>query len=122
MNDLCANCGKVKVWRSPPAAIAYQECPRCTQPVIKLPKTKHKTSRTAAVIKDYHEAPLSGEDGDTYYVENMKAVIRWDKEKQDYQILQLTEFHLERPADEFNNRREAILSQRARKSHNDKEE
>ena len=95
----------------------YQECPNCgTQTRIELPKTKHDTSRVAAVIEHYQEMPLCGDDGDTYYVTSMNAIVRWCDKAMDYQILPIADFKLQHPEDEHNNRRGAILAQRARKA------
>jgi hypothetical protein len=80
-----------------------------------LPKTTHDTGRVAAVIEHYDEMPLQGEDGDTYYVTTMNAIVRWCDKAQDYQILPIADFKLPHPEDEFNNRRAAIMAQRARK-------
>ena len=115
MNETCDNCGKVKVWRAQEAMLPYQECPNCKQPTVLLPKTGHDTGRVAAVIEHYDEMPLTGQDGDTYYVTSMNAIIRYDGQAQDYQILPIADFKLPHPEDEFNNRRAAIMAQRARK-------
>jgi len=75
-----------------------------------------KAKREAAVLEHYDEMPLPGRnDGDTYFITSMDAICRWDAEKQDYQILQLNQFRWPKPEDEFNNRRGAILAQRARR-------
>ena len=116
MNELCDNCGKVKIWRAQPGMLHYQECSNCTPTTIKLPKTKHDTGQIAAVIEHYDEMPLTGSDGDTYYVTSMNAIVRWCDKEMDYQILPIADFKWPHPEDEFNDRRGAIKAQRARKS------
>ena len=115
MNDLCDDCQSVKVWRSQPGMLPYQECPICTKAVVQLPKTKHDTGRVAAVIETYTDMPLQGEDGDTYYVTDMNAIVRWCGKANDYQILPIADFKMPHPEDEHNNRRGAIAAQKARK-------
>lgn len=118
MNEICEDCGNVLVFRSTEGACAIPTllCPACTTVTVKLPHNSLKAKRTAAVLEHYREMPFQGKnDGDTYYITTMDAICRWDAKENDYEILQLNAFKWPNPEDKFNNRRGAILSQRARK-------
>jgi hypothetical protein len=100
-----------------PGQMDSVRCLPCTPTTVQLPKTKHDTGRVAAVIEHYDEMPLQGDDGDTYYVTSMQAIVRWCDKAQDWQILPLSDFKMMHPEDEHNNRRAAIMAQKARKKH-----
>jgi hypothetical protein len=90
-------------------------CLPCTPTTVQLPTNPNKTRREAAVLEHYDEMPLTGRnDGDTYFITSMDAICRWDAKENDYQILPLNLFRWPKPEDEFNNRRGAIMAQRAR--------
>lgn len=117
MNVQCSTCGKQMQRIALPGQMDSFRCLPCTPTTVQLPTSPFKTKRKAAVLENYQDMPLPGEnDGDTYLITSMNAVCRWDAEKEDYQILQLDAFKWPKPEDEFNNRRGAILAQRARKS------
>lgn len=112
----CDTCHKQLTRIVLPGQIDIFRCLPCTPTVVQLPQNSLKVKRKAGVLEHYHQMPIVGEnDGDTYYVTSMNAVCRWDAEKQDYQILQLEAFKWPKPEDKFNNRRGAILAQRAKK-------
>ncbi|KKN00636.1 hypothetical protein LCGC14_1135910 [marine sediment metagenome] len=117
MNQYCDACGSVLVYRTQPGMLDQLQCPKCTTTIVQLPANDLKAKRKAAVLEHYDEMPLlECEDGDTYYITSMNAICRWDAKEQDYQILDIADFKWPKPEDEFNNRRGAILAQRARKA------
>ena len=114
MNASCDVCLKPMTRVALPHQMDIFRCLPCTPTTVLIPQ--RRTKRKAAVLEHYDEMPLPGRnDGDTYFITSMDAVCRWDAEEQDYQILQLSDFRWPNPEDEFNNRRAAIMAQRARK-------
>ncbi len=99
-----------------PGKMNYFRCLPCTPTVVQLPENALKASVKAAVLEHYDDLPLLGNDGDTYYITEMNAVCRWDAKAQNYQTIRLDAFKWPKPEDEFNDRRGAILAQRARKT------
>lgn len=75
---------------------------------------REKTT-AAKVVKTYQDMPVVGNDGDTYYVEDINAVCRYDSSvgpDGDWQILRLDQFDGQYKG---NNRRQAIMEQRKRR-------
>lgn len=115
MSETCDICLKPKTRISLPAQLDTFSCLPCTPTTVLLPH--RRTTREAAVLEHYDEMPLPGRnDGDTYFITSMDAICRWDAKEQDYQIIQLDQFRWPNPEDEFNDRRGAILAQRARRT------
>ena len=114
MNRQCTKCGRQMQRIALPGQMDKFRCLPCTPTTVQMPgKAKATVSK---VVKSYQEMPVSGNDGDTYFVEDMQAICRFDAEKDDWQILRLDQFKWEHKDDQFNDRRGAILAQRARKS------
>lgn len=116
MNQYCDACDSVLVYRKQPGMLDQLQCPACATAIVQLPANGLRAGRKAAVLEQYDEMPLlECEDGDTYYITSMNAICRWDAKEQDYQILDIASFKWPKPEDEFNDRRGAILAQKARK-------
>lgn len=114
VSETCDICLKQKTLVALPHQNTFR-CLSCTPTVILLPPSL-KTKREAAVLEHYDDMPLPGRnDGDTYFITSLDALCRWDAKKQDYETIQLDQFRWPKPEDEFNNRRAAIMAQRARK-------
>lgn len=113
--QFCTKCGKRMFEIALPGHAVTLRCAQCTPVKVQLPKSTRTT--VAKVVKHFDEMPLKSNEGDTYYVETMNAVCRYDAKLEDWQILQLDQFKWDNPEDKHNNRRAAIMAQRARKKH-----
>lgn len=111
MADYCEKCGNRLVELALEGYATTSRCIKCTPVKVTLPgKVK---SVHSAVVKGYTDLPLKGEDGDTYYLEKERIVCRYDKSLEDWQIIRLARFDTH--DDSENDRRGAIMAQRARK-------
>lgn len=118
MNEMCDKCGKNMILVSLPGQMDTLRCLRCTPTTVLLPPAGFRIQirREARVVEYYDEMPMAGKNnGDTYFVTSMKAICQWDAEEQDWQILSLDKFRWPKPEDEFNDRRGAIMAQRAKR-------
>lgn len=68
-------------------------------------------------VETYHGLPFYGApEGELYFCKDMNAFVTWDKDVKDWKIINEGTSAIENPVDEHNDRRGAIMAQRARRS------
>lgn len=66
-------------------------------------------------VETYQGLPVNGKVGDMFYIKKWDKLARWDRDKDDWALLDPNKWPPLISGDEYNDRRGAILAQRAKK-------